>query len=463
MIILLVFLMTIIVMTFYLVLLRRTVFGFSVTSVNYTGFYIFYSLVVHVLPSSILLNMFSIERFWVAFKVEQESVLWITCLILWAVFTFIFCLYIISRLSVSYFKLYDIVTHQNQNTLFFVNIIILFCFALIYILWLCKGVGHSFLLSFLSGESISLYRHKISLINFARYSKHFFTFITPFVTIIVASGQITESRLKQCLYLLCILFIASWGGAKGPFINILIMFFISKSLFLRKKIGLRYFVILVSFSILVSFMIYKIVIFQYPALKSFSHFLDYFCQRVFVAQMIGVYEQFNLWLHNSLYIFHGVPFASFFTDFPQFHKDLMLISEDRIDPNSIGIKNTLFIAEAYAMGGWPLLTASPFIMALNLSISYVWMVFLLNRLSFMDFEFSKRVVALALFSYVGITGGFSDLIFFKTTVMLTIFLLPFIALQRAFIMIKTFLKKINRRAFVTPHTRKEQVSVMFAE
>jgi hypothetical protein len=129
-----------------------------------------------------------------------------------------------------------------------------------------------------------------------------------------------------------------------------------------------------------------------------------------------------------MYIFHAIPFANFFIEAPIFHKDLMMITEDRSDPSSIGIKNTYFIAEAYAMGGWGLLWFSVVIYAVNLLISYIFFVYILNKFIVNNLDFNKLIVAVFLFSFINITGGFSDLMFLKTTIMLFILLSPILAL-----------------------------------
>ncbi|HHU93949.1 MAG TPA: hypothetical protein GXX62_02520 [Alcaligenaceae bacterium] len=152
--------------------------------------------------------------------------------------------------------------------------------------------------------------------------------------------------------------------------------------------------------------------------------MDYFYQRVFVAQMIGVYEQFSLDIRNHLYFLHGIPFSSFFFDYPVFQKDLMMMSEDRIDPSSIGIKNTYFVAEAYAMGGWFFILPALFVYSINFSLSYLLILVFLDKFLVCNSPFNKIIVSVFLFSYLGVTGGFSDLMLFKILIMLLGLLSP---------------------------------------
>jgi len=254
----------------------------------------------------------------------------------------------------------------------------------------------------------------------------------------LASPAYKNYKFERYFSIIMVLFIASWGGSKGPILKSFIVYAISYATFNNVKINIGALFKFSIFTLGLLFIVYKVVLLQYPHLKDLSAFLDYLSQRVFVAQMIGTYEEFNIKLSSFSYIWHGVPFASSFVDYPVFQKDLMMISEDRIDPNSIGIKNTFFIAEAYAMGGWFLLLLSPIWEAINLSFTYIWMVFIINNLALKNLEYTKMIVAIALFSYISITGGFSDLMFFKIIVLITILIIPFL-------IVTYFLSKIKKR------------------
>ena len=70
-----------------------------------------------------------------------------------------------------------------------------------------------------------------------------------------------------------------------------------------------------------------------------------------------------------------------------------MISEDRTDASTIGIKNTYFIAEAYAMGGWAFIFPAVIIYALNFSMIYIFIVKLLDRIVVRNLEFNKNIVS----------------------------------------------------------------------
>lgn len=431
----------VLVLSVYYFLLKNTIFGINAKSGNYVGFFVFYDLIIYIVPAILLLNIFPIEDFRVAFKVKQETVFWISSLILISLLVFYITLKILSGVNRRYFYLFPYTLSKNTNIQNFIRITVFISLSLILFAWLFYGVSHAFTTSFISDISISTLRSEIKANSSVKALKHLFIFISPFIVAVIASPIYKKNKVERILLLISILYITSWGGSKGPLLGSFIVYMISYATFNNLRMNVYILFKLLIFTILLLFIVYKVVLFQYSDLTDVTAFLDYFTQRMFVAQTIGVYEEFNLFLNNYSYIWHGVPFASSFIDFPVFHKDLMLISEDRIDPSTIGIKNTFFIAEAYGMGGWLLLALSPVWMAINYALTYIWMTFIIDKLAFKNFEYTKRIVGIALFSYISIMGGFSDLMFFKLTIMITILIIPFLIVTNFINRIKVYKKK----------------------
>ena len=431
----------VLVLSVYYFLLKNTIFGINAKSGNYVGFFVFYDLIIYIVPAILLLNIFPIEDFRVAFKVKQETVFWISSLILISLLVFYITLKILSGVNRRYFYLFPYTLSKNTNIQNFIRITVFISLSLILFAWLLYGVSHAFTTSFISDISISTLRSEIKANSSVKALKHLFIFISPFIVAVIASPIYKKNKVERILLLISILYITSWGGSKGPLLGSFIVYMISYATFNNLRMNVYILFKLLIFTILLLFIVYKVVLFQYSDLTDLTAFLDYFTQRMFVAQTIGVYEEFNLFLNNYSYIWHGVPFASSFIDFPVFHKDLMLISEDRINPSTIGIKNTFFIAEAYGMGGWLLLALSPVWMAINYALTYIWMTFIIDKLAFKNFEYTKRIVGIALFSYISIMGGFSDLMFFKLTIMITIQIITFLIVTNFIKKIKVYKKK----------------------
>lgn len=96
--------------------------------------------------------------------------------------------------------------------------------------------------------------------------------------------------------------------------------------------------------------------------------------------MAGTYETFSIQLHSTSFGWHAIPFANLFVDYPVFSKELMLLSEGGAY-DSTGVKNSLFIAEAFGMGGWELALTSPLIFSFGYLIKLIIIYFSLKVLS----------------------------------------------------------------------------------
>ncbi|HAS6178826.1 TPA: hypothetical protein I7147_07895 [Vibrio vulnificus] len=410
----------------YLSLLRNTVFGINITTGHYPGFFIFFSLVTSILPSSILLNSFPIEDFWVAFQVKQESVFFTSVLVLYTSFIFIVTLYLISRIFPKKFScLYYEFGDDKKNYLTFIRLSLIFCLIIILLAWLILGVGHSFTISLIDDVSVSGLRSGLNDSTLAKFIKHMFTIICPLLSVLVASGVYKNRKLERYVSFVIIIFIAAWGGNKAPILLVMLIYLVTYASVNNYKLSLKLLTLSIVALFVILFATYRIVLFQYSDMTDISSFIDYFFQRVFVAGLIGVYEQMNLFLNDLNYIYHAVPFASFFVDYPNFHKDLMMVSEHRVDESSIGIKNTLFIAEAYAMAGWGGVILSPVIVAVNYAISFRVITIVFSMFFPGHNQRNNMFIAIFFFSYLKITGGFSDFLFFKTLIMMVILMLPF--------------------------------------
>ena len=133
--------------------------------------------------------------------------------------------------------------------------------------------------------------------------------------------------------------------------------------------------------------------------------------------MGGVYEQFNLNLNDTKYLYHSIPFASLFLDYPIFQKDLMLVSEGILDPTRAGIKNSLFISEASAFG-WFFLIISPFIVGINTAISIALVALFLSKSYLSNRILSFKISTFLFLSMNALTSGFSEYMFFKSTIII---------------------------------------------
>ncbi len=410
---------------FYFYFLKNTVFGIDLYQAQYSGFFIFFSFLSYIFISSFALNSSKIETFWVAFKVSQESVFPISVLIIAMYFVFLITLFFVSYVARDSFGRANHAEVLNPGRYInFVRYSVFFCLLLMVVAWLFYGKGHSFSLAIMENTSVSTLRAEITGGLITKFIKYFYVIVCPLLFSILFTSVFENKKYEKLLLSILVVFISAWGGSKGPVLTLLLIAGVTHMSIYGVRITF-FTLIKVLFSfLLLLFLTYQIVLLQYSNMVDLVAFLDYFTQRVFVAQIIGVYEQFNLFLQDDLYLLHGVPFASFFIDYPIFHKDLMMVTEDRVDPSTIGIKNTFFIAEAYGMGGWPLLLVSPIIFGVNFSISFILFFKVLNQFFPHNNYTNKLISSVFIFSYIDITGGFSDLMLFKLPIMLLGLLTP---------------------------------------
>jgi hypothetical protein len=413
----------------YFYLLKNTVFGLNFKTANYVGFFLVFEIFFYLLPGIVLLNLFPVHTFFAVFKVEQSTVYWISLIILYSFISLIFSLWFFSILLKKYLMIQPtekLTTNINtdKSIIQLTRFIVICCLIFLTLLLIFTDAQHAFLSTITGDVSLSGIRATNKSIGLAKYLNHLFIFIGPLIAILIATTFYDTRRIERFILFTCAILLSTYMGSKGPLMNTILTYIVSYFTFHHIRLAPKNILFIFFFSIIMFLLLYFVVTLQYPNF-TFDTFLEYFVNRIFIAQIVGVYEEYNLLLSNWSYWWHSIPFASFFTDYPIFHKDLMMISEDRIDPSSIGIKNTLFIAEAYAFGGWLLVLISPFIYIMNIVFSFLWFNYFLN-IVINNQPYTKYIVGLFLFSYISLSGGFSDILFFKLPIMITIFLSIFI-------------------------------------
>jgi len=413
----------------YFYLLKNTVFGINIKTANYVGFFLVFEIFFYLVPGVILLNWFPVDTFFAVFKVEQSTVYWISLIIFYSFFGIAFSLWFFAIL----FKKYLIVNPANElttniktgkNIIVLTRFIVFLCLILLALILVATDAKHAFFETINGDVSLSIARAANKSIGLAKHLNHLFIFIGPLIAILLATTFYDMKKIERLFLFVCAIIFSTYMGSKGPLMNTILTYVVAYFTFHKIKLTLKNILFLIGFIIFMFLVLYIVVSLQYQDF-TFNIFLEYFANRVFIAQIDGVYEEYNLFLTNWSYWWHSIPFASFITDYPIFHKDLMMVSEDRIDPTTIGIKNTLFIAEAYAFGGWALVFVSPFIYAMNIVFSFLWFNYFLN-IVINNQLYTKYIVGLFLFSYISLSGGFSDILFFKLPIMVTIFLSIFV-------------------------------------
>ena len=98
------------------------------------------------------------------------------------------------------------------------------------------------------------------------------------------------------------------------------------------------------------------------------------------------------------------PGARLFVDYVDYQKVLMMVTEG-YGYSEMGVKNSYFIAEAYAMGGFALMFLSPIIVAFSTALGLIILIDLLKRI--VGKELCRPIATLLYLKTQSITGGFS--------------------------------------------------------
>ena len=135
--------------------------------------------------------------------------------------------------------------------------------------------------------------------------------------------------------------------------------------------------------------------------------------------MAGVYETFGLEKSGSLpkgdFYWHMFPGASLFVNYIDYQKALMMVTEG-YGYSEMGVKNSYFIAEAFAIGGYPLMFLSPFIVAFSTALGLIVLVDLLKRI--VGSKLSWPIAMLLCVKTQSITGGFSSFPLLKGVILI---------------------------------------------
>lgn len=224
----------------------------------------------------------------------------------------------------------------------------------------------------------------------------------------IAAGYVMQwKKGRGLIYWGFALFFAAAPGNKAPIVVSVVLFVLSYATSLSGKISFLRISSTIFLLPVGGLLLYFAVSLQMPGLTPVE-FGRYLLNRLGAGQMAGVYETYALAEQGSIpegaYYWHAIPFARFFVDYVDYQKMLMMVTEGYAY-EEMGVKNTLFIAEAYAIGGLPLAVASPLIVAFSTAIGLA-LLFKVLKWFFSSEVAVLFTVPLYLLTH-NITGGFS--------------------------------------------------------
>ncbi|MBC7221584.1 hypothetical protein H5T56_01140 [Candidatus Bipolaricaulota bacterium] len=286
----------------------------------------------------------------------------------------------------------------------------LLCIVVFYFL----GYKHAFLSALLENKRLL----EVRLAN--KYTSHVPSQIASIMPLIgyflaAVAGYIGRQNLvKSFWYLvLSVLFLSAPGDKAPPIWGIIIWVLAQGALLPKHVFSVRSIIGLGFVSILGLGAVYFVTSIQVPGMTR-EAFFKYLLVRLGVGQMAGVYETFGLVQTNSMpegdFYLHMIPGAQFFVNYTDFQKVLMMVTEG-YGYAEMGVKNTLFIAEAWAIGGLPLALLSPIIVGISTGIGLAILVPIVRQI--VGKELAPFISLILYLKTHDITGGFSSFPLFK--------------------------------------------------
>ena len=401
---------------------------------------IFYKEILFILPSVFLVVIFGVDYFKTFYLADQNKTFLISCFIIYVLFSFSLSLVFLSFFGFDIGRIYKYNLSFSLNDhyrirVFGYAVIIVAIFLLIFSM-LFLGYKHAFLSTILTGENLI----HVRLNN--TYNSSLPTQVSYVFAIAIGISSIFSvylfyyfGRFQGVIVFVACLILSTADGAKGTLLNVFVFMLSAYFYFYNPKVKFlkvlfKLFVFLF-FSLTILFYVLSL---QVPDLD-LPRFINYLIERVGVGQMAGVYEALSVELSSFQYGWHTIPFASLYVDYPIFSKDLMLLSEGGT-ASSVGVKNSLFVSEAFGIGGWPLAYLAPWLFGFSYVVKSFIIYFSLNIL------FSNVVAKLyslpLLFISTKLTGDFSSIIFQKGTILL---LITFVVFYLSVFFVKFFIKK----------------------
>lgn len=386
---------------------------------------IFYKTLVFVIPAYLIVQYYGASAFPAIFLIATDEITFSVGLwIIYALYVFFIFLSFSLRILIPAKSVYlnpkDHIFDYKERTFAFSILVTGMSVFLIGSLFL--GHKHAFIYSLLTGENLIRVRLDNSYFSsLPSQLSYIFSLSSWVLAIYSGRSSLRRSWFWVFFYFASAMFFGSIAGDKAPLIEVFFLFFLGRftvSPVLMSTPGLIFYAACgVSFSLFLLFFVVSVQISE----LTFDQYLVYLAERAGVGQMAGTYESFAVGGLDGDFFWHIIPFASLFIDYPIYDKELMVFVEN-VEHTNMGVKNSLFISEAFGMGGYTLLIFSPIIVAISYSIAllvfYKWLSFLYGRNNSIIY-----FIPIGLLS-MNITGGFSSFPFLKGCI-LNIILLAF--------------------------------------
>jgi len=374
---------------------------------------IFYREILLALMPIILIQAYGVSNFPAAlFFPRDEGTLKIALLVIYSISFFLISLIITLHITNSK---PSIISPQEIKSSPSIEVFAISALALSILLLsvsvLLLNYKHALIHSIITGENILVTRlanvYTSSLPTQISQTINVCSWITSIQTGIYLYQR---KKLKSFAFGVASITLASAGGGKAPIVMSIIISALSYTMLARPRLNIRNTLISAPpYIIAITLLTYWVVSLQVPDLTP-DKFIIYLINRIGVGQMSGTYETFSIPPLEGDFFWHMIPFASQFIEYKIYDKELMLFVEGA-EYTRTGVKNSLFISEAYGIGGWPLALISPAIVG----ISYGLGILLTHK--YLEILFDKKIAAIYFMPiYIlssPITGGFSSFALLK--------------------------------------------------
>ncbi|MBE0376690.1 oligosaccharide repeat unit polymerase [Pseudoalteromonas prydzensis] len=406
--------------------LKGTDFDFNIKAGRVWSI-LFYKDLVLVLIPTIFVSYFGTAYFKSSlFYADDESAFLTNIIILYSVSIFVICM----SLSLRFFRTNYEVSSINlieEKTIGFLKFSLYFGILILVFSMIFLNYKHAVISSIMTGDNLLVARisnkYQTSLPSqFGRLIT-----ISCWMGAILSGLYLALGCKKNTLIFLCLtFFVSSADGGKSPMIVTFIIFVSTVLVFKGRELNLIKLTVYTPIIVLaLLFSLFYITSLQLSSLDLTS-FTQYLINRVGVGQMSGVYESFSIPKLEGTYFLHSIPFASFFTDYPTYDKDLMVFVEG-LDPRKTGVKNSFFLSESFGVYGWWGALIFPF----WIGVVYPLNLYFINK--FLQAFISRQVAFFFappfFFMSFSINGGISSLLLFKglifNLIMLTIFVINY--------------------------------------
>lgn len=383
---------------------------------------IFYMEISLIVIPVVLLSIYGVSFFeGILFNVKQDDVFGINLIVLYSLLLFVLFLSI-------FLKIFKIKLTDNSGISKYIefrdfaNASLVSGLIVIVISYLFFSYKHAFFQAVFFNDLLIGVRLENKYLS-TLPSQFGYIMTVVFIICSIYSGFCFASNkyFSFLIHFLGSLFLASAAGDKAP----VVMVFIYSILAYYSCVGFRL-NFNKSFFIVSAMVFFYVFIFYIVSLQieniQISDFNIFLLERLGVGQMTGVYETMSIKRLEGDFYLHSIPFSRLFSDYVPYDKALMMYTEG-YEFDAMGVKNTLFISEAFGIGGWILLLLSPLIVAFSYALGfYIFQKFI--SMTFSDeiaFLYSLPLYIIAM----PLTGGFSSYPFFKGLI-LNIFMLSLI-------------------------------------